>query len=58
MKEEVSTMISFFVEAMLKQHENYQCFVDKVTIGYLPLQKSDLSWRLFLFLDGFTVIQS
>jgi hypothetical protein len=47
MKEEVSTLFSFFVEAMLKQHER---FVDKVTIGYLPLQKSEG------FLLFFTVI--
>jgi hypothetical protein len=48
MKEEVSlSKITFFVEAMLKQHER---FVDKVTIVYLPLQKSEG------FLLCFTVI--
>jgi hypothetical protein len=35
-KETVNEYTPFFVEAMLKQHER---FVDKVTIGYLPLQK-------------------
>jgi hypothetical protein len=41
-----SSFLSFFVEAMLKQHE----FVDKVTIRYFSLQKSEG------FLLCFTVI--